>query len=405
MLGEKILKKVKTVLFERAKNNAKKILVGKNSPATVTPDKVQEALASYKNGKPDEMLKLIDEAKTDLKIKGVIGQLRSSISTLKWDIEAGKSDLIEDGFVSNQEDIRKAKISHFLIKKGHIQKLFKFAFNAALNGHTAITWDWKSHGDFYYPDNYKSIDSRHFLIEDEQLLFQQKEGDPVKLEGSNYVESIFNEEEHPIMIPATIAYFIKQYILDLWQKRIALHGSPFRWGKYSDQLDPENPDDAATLDVMMEGLSSFGEDCWAVFPEGMDVEFKESIHHSGDHKSLVDYLDEMISISIVHQNLTSMVKNGSRSAITTHETQLVTRVFDIATGVISRICNRVLVKMETMNFQSGASSNFSFIEPLNKDKVKIALEVAKIAQKDGKKISKEFYKQYGLILEGDNGTN
>jgi phage gp29-like protein len=404
MLGENVIKKVKKAFYERAKKNAKKIMVGKVDPTVVTPDKVRTAFASYKNGKPTEMLKLIEEAKTDLKIKGVVGQLRSSISTLKWNIISGKSDLTDNGFISNKDDLRQATISQFLMAKGHIQKLFKFVFNAALDGHMAISWDWKRHGDFYYPDNYKKIDPAHFIIEDEELLFQQKEGDPVKLEGSNYLESVFNEEEHPIMIPATIAYFIKQYILALWQKRIALHGAPFRWGTYSDNLDPENPADAATLDIMMEGLANFGEDCWAVFPEGMDIQFKESIHHSGDHKSLVDYLDEMISISIVHQNLTSMIKNGSRSAASTHETQLATRVYDIATGLISRNCNRVLAKMETLNFQAGSLSSFEFIEPLNKITTDSALKFAQLAQKEGKKISNEFYQKYGVILEPSNGT-
>jgi phage gp29-like protein len=393
----KIIKKITKWTLDKAKKSKKPLSYPVIADMDVTPDDVRKAFADFKNGIPKKMIEFMNEAKTDGKIKAAMGQLRSGVCNLNWNIKSSQSVESSNGFESSEEDKRKSNITSSLLENTDIKKLIKYLVNATLTGYNVIEIEWGFFNNYHQPKKFIEWDERLFIIENGKILYKVDDK-KYELIGDNVLLAPFVEEEQPILLPATILYFIKSYILTLWRKRTAMHGQPFRWGEYDHNLDPEDENDAELLDIMMEGLANFGEDAWALFPDKFKVEFKESIHQAGDHQQFISYMDDQISSSILHQNLTSMVKNGSRSAATTHENMLVSRIYDVG-GVVEVYLNDLIQTMERLNFNDGHYSRFKFNRPFNKEESKHKLDVAKVAIDNGYNVKKSFFEKNDIEVE------
>ena len=139
------------------------------------------------------------------------------------------------------------------------------------------------------------------------------------------------------------AYLFKNYVLKDWVTFAEVYGQPMRLGKYGPGAT-EN-DKAALL----RAVTNIGTDSAAIIPESMAIEFVES--RGGGQKShemyakLCEYVDKMVTIGILGQELTTQLPKGtgSRAAAQVHD--VVRR--DIATDDAIRIAatlNRDLVK-------------------------------------------------------------
>lgn len=138
-------------------------------------------------------------------------------------------------------------------------------------------------------------------------------------------------------------YLFKNYVLKDWVTFSEVYGQPMRLGKY--------PPGSTEIDkaALLQAVANIGTDAAAIMPENMAIEFVESKgggQHSHEmYEKFCAYLDKLLTIGILGQELTTQLPRGagSRAAAQVHD--VVRR--DIATDDARRISsslNRDLVK-------------------------------------------------------------
>jgi phage gp29-like protein len=355
----------------------------------LTPQKAVGILRQAEYGDPWLMLELAERMEEkDLLYQGVLHTRKMAVTQLDFDVQAGgddsqaldDADFIRDILIdSNQIDL------HDVVYE-MLDALGK-GFSA-----TEINWDTNGHSmqtgaPEWLPFELKWRDPRWFMfdfVSGEQLLVRTLSTDGPQIPvGRDAWDSRLTPMNlrvrsggmgHEIGIqPATqplapfkfithitrakaglpirgglarIAiwcYLFKNYLLKDWVVFAEVYGEPLRLGKYGPGAT-EN-DKAALL----RAVANIGTDAAAIIPESMAIEFVES--KGGGQKShemyqkFCEYLDKLLTIGILGQELTTQLPRGSGSRAAAQVHDIVRR--DIATDDARRVSaslNRDLVK-------------------------------------------------------------
>ncbi len=265
-------------------------------------------------------------------------------------------------------------------------------------------------GDYVLPKDVVGKPAHWFVFGEEgDLRFRSREnwnGDPVpekKFLLARHEATYFNPYGMAELSRCFWPVTFKRGGLKFWVVFTEKYGMPFLIGKHPRGTEPSEND------RLLDMLERMIQDAVAVIPDDSSVEFVESgrggqASSSEIYKSLIETCKGEISISILGQNLTTEVKEGSFAASQSH---MAVRqdIVDSDRKLVERTLNELIGWVYEYNFgptrSAGAPEQPVFSMWEDEDVDKTLADRDKILSETGVRFSKAYYMRAYGFEEGD----
>lgn len=292
-------------------------ILGGHPAQGLTPQRLAAILRQAEMGDATSYLELAEEMEEKLpRYMSTLGTRKRQVSQLEITVEPA-SDAAEDE--ANAELVRE-----FLKRKQLETELFDVQ-DAVGKGYsvTEIVWDLSERQ--YMPRALKWRLPQWFefdRLDGETLRLRGDGGQPEPLAPYKFIVHT-TQAKSGLPIRGGLAravswwYLFQNYSVKDWVTFIEVYGQPLRVGKYHAGATPEDKR------ILLRALSSIGTDAAAMIPEGMIIEFiksSEGARANADlYNAFVSYVDNLITLMVLGQNLTTQVEGGSYAAANVHD--------------------------------------------------------------------------------------
>ena len=361
----------------------------------ITPSQIFHALSSLVSmGSVEDLHRYFEMATTDGHTQGVLQQLKSTLLTLRTNIETAKVNS------KNQEEAEKhAKFIQDSFDKIDISALKKFILSALLKKVGLVQIDWQLLNGYHYPKDFKMLPSAMLKIdifkEELYLKYGREEKDRLVHKQDDLIKVFYNEELFPIMFSVLKNVIIKEQGIMFWFEFIERFGQPIiaMFYKQSDR-EKKLPDGKTQYDQLKTDLDHFHASGKMLLPDGTEIQIQESYRNTYDHKSLMSYCNEEIDLAILLQkNTTGADGQTSRNNLSTME-KLVKNAAIYRSDFVYKVINEQLIpRMIRFNF----NTKLEFFPKLVLNEPDF--EMAQLAIDSGYQISKDYFESFGIPIQ------
>ena len=233
--------------------------------------------------------------------------LKGAIRNRKLQVIKKKFKIVDSS--TGAEDIEKTK----LLKKKWFRKFVSLSLDATFKGHVLIQF-----GDLY-DGQFKFITEvpRNHVIPEKGIVVKQL-GDETGIDFRNggftdWTIEVGEPDDLGLLLEACPHAISKKNMAAFWDEFGEIFGIPIRIGKYSTH-------DEKQIDKIESMLKDMGSNSWANFPDGVDIEIKESKNKDSYmvFDKRIDRSNSELSKLIIGQTMT-MDDGSSMSQAKVHE--------------------------------------------------------------------------------------
>lgn len=302
--GQPIRKDVLTTEVARASLTGVRSVRNYSSVANgLTPERLAAILRGALDGDHIDYLTLAEEMEDrDMHYASVLGTRKLAISGIEPIVEAASDDTFH---VKHAESLRE------LVRAPEFGEMLDDLMDALGKGYSAVEIMW-NRGQQWVPQQYIWRDPRFFMFDREtgtelRLLDEADTFNGVPLPPYKF---IIHSPRFKTGLPirrgfarlVSIGYMCKSFSIADWMAFAEVFGMPIRVGKYGSGA---SKDDIATL---ISAVANIGTDAAAVMPEGMKIEFQESVKATGGEnlfERLANFFDKQTSKAVLGQTATT----------------------------------------------------------------------------------------------------
>lgn len=311
-------------------------IVGGHPAQGLTPQRLASILRAAEHGDAMSYLELAEEMEEkEPRYTAVLGTRKRQCSQL---------DITVDPASDSAEDEANAELVRLFVEREELEDELFDILDSIGKGYSVTEIIWETSERQWMPERLKWRMPQWFEIDrtDGETLYLRRDPTsplPMSPPGSSREPTAFQSRDLAPLPPykfirhrtaaksglpirggfARIVswwYLFKNYTVKDWVIFAEVYGQPLRVGKYHSGATNDEKE------VLLKALASIGTDAAAMIPEGMLIEFVQSqtARANADiYAHLVDYIDQLITMLVLGQNLTTQVQEGSRAAAQVHD--------------------------------------------------------------------------------------
>lgn len=263
----------------------------------LTPRRLANLLREAEFGYPQRYLELAEEMEEkDLHYRSVLQTRKLAPAGLELVVETASEDA---------EDVRAADLVREVFAQDALEDVLVDLLDAIGKGFSVCEILWDTSEKQWLPREIAWRDPRWFLFSpaDGRTILLQDDSAPLGMPLPPY-KFVIHIPRIKSGVPlrgglaraAAWGYLFKNFTLKDWMAFIEIYGQPVRVGKY------EPGTDKADIDILKEAVANIGSDAAAVMPNGMMIEFVDSIGKSASaqvFERYLDYLDKQVSKAVL----------------------------------------------------------------------------------------------------------
>lgn len=281
----------------------------------LTPGRLTSILREAENGDPLTYFELAEEMEEkDPRYLTVLNTRKNQVSQLDISVEPA-SDA--------KTDLRNAELVERFLDRDELQPELFDMLDAIGKGISVTEIIWDTSRTPWLPKRLEWVDPRF-------IEFDRTDGRTPLLKGEGLAQPLapgkfivhHAKVKSGLPIRGGLAravswwYLFRNYSVKDWLTFMEVYGQPLRVGKY----DKDATDDEK--DVLLRALTQIGSDAAAMIPANMVIDFvkAEGASASNDaYQKFNDYIDKLITLLVLGQNLTTDVQSGSLAAANVHD--------------------------------------------------------------------------------------
>lgn len=274
----------------------------------LTPERLAAILRNAGDGDHDDYLTLAEEMEErDLHYASELGKRKIAVSRLPITVESASD---------SPKDKEIADAVRSMLTKGGFRFLLKDLLDGLGKGFSVVEIMWDRSESKWKPKAYTWRDPRWFTWDRDTLSQVRLRDEADMMNGIELApyKFIVHIPKLKSGIPirggfarlAAWAYMCKGYTVKDWLAFAEVFGMPFRMGKYGPGAGKDD------IDILKMAVANLGSDAAAVFPESMQIEFKEASKSGSTDffERLAQYLDNMVTKGILGQTATTQGTPG-----------------------------------------------------------------------------------------------
>ena len=274
----------------------------------LTPERLAAILRNAGDGDHDDYLTLAEEMEErDLHYASELGKRKIAVSRLPITVESASD---------SPKDKEIADAVRSMLARGGFRFLLKDLLDGLGKGFSVVEIMWDRSGSKWKPKGYTWRDPRWFTWDRDTLSQVRLRDEADMMNGIELApyKFIVHIPKLKSGIPirggfarlAAWAYMCKGYTVKDWLAFAEVFGMPFRMGKYGPGASNDD------IGILKMAVANLGSDAAAVFPESMQIEFKEASKSGSTDffERLAQYLDNMVTKGILGQTATTQGTPG-----------------------------------------------------------------------------------------------
>lgn len=285
-----------------------------------------------------------------------------------------------------------------------IGKLIHQILDAPMFGYSVLEVIWKKENGLVIPEQIEEKPQEWFSFDmNNKLLFRNYRHDEIILPDYKFLlvqskSSYLNPYGEKALARCFWPVTFKRSGLQYWVLFTEKYGIPFLVAK-----QPRSYTEADSS-VLLQALDKMMQDTYAVIPDDSSVSFTDGsrAYTSDVFKKLLEFCNNEISKALLSQTLTTEVQSkGTYAASQTHK-EMLANLIKQDTRLVEKTINQLFQWIWKLNFDSitpGTAPIFELFDEAETNKHIADRDL--ILNKQGIKLSKEYYKRVYNLSDGD----